>query len=898
MNRTVAALPAMFLLLAVAGAAGAAEEPGAGFAPGELLVKFRDSAGPDAVRSGLGILPGARVLRRFDAALRKTGMRRFFSGGLVRLKLPAGYGVGKAVLALRGLDVVEYAEPNYLVKSCAVPDDTQYASQYGHQIIQSEIAWNTRTEARTSAGADVVVAVLDTGCDLDHEDLAGNIWTNPGETGDDGAGGFKETNGLDDDGNGYVDDWRGWDFFWGDNDPSSEAAGIFDHSTHCCGIIGARGNNALGVCGVCWRVKIMVLKFEDVDDTGTVADAIEAIQYASSFGVRIMSNSWGVFGGQSRALTDAIAASDALFVAAAGNDGTDNDQTPFYPTSLPCGNILSVAASTSADVLTSWSCYGLHSVDIAAPGSGILSTTRGDTYSSWSGTSMSAPFVAGAAALLLAEYPGLSTAELKHKLLASSDRIAACAGKMTSEGRLNISRAIRPVVGSPSLDDPGYGDNDGTYSLGWSSAANAVRYEVHEGPVRTSVQDGAESAGGPWILNGFARSNAAANGGSWSYFSGNANNLRNTMEFNLPVLVKAGCRVSMMTSYNIETDVDFCTFDVSLDSGHHWTMLKIFNGPFTAWRQVEADLSGLEGKEVLLRFRYVTSSAGTSGGFYVDDISISNAEFADWAMLTDTETTTAYPVSGRADGTYRYRVRAIDSAGIWGSWSEARDMIVFSGALQIATESLPDGTCEAAYSHSLNALGGSGAYSWSIVSGFLPGGLTIGFADGLISGTPETGGDFSVTVDVRDMLNASATRQFSIHVNAPPPPFVVVTGELPAAAEAAHYSQQLVRSGGTAPFVWSLDSGSMPGGLGLFSNGMIEGVPVIEGTYSFTVRCTDAGGLVAVKDLAIRVEDKPGSSGCACSHAAAVPASIPGSLAPFLLLCAGLAALKIRRNRM
>jgi hypothetical protein len=882
------------VFLAFAGGFAFSESPS--YAPGELLVKFKDSASHSRRAACLSGLQG-EVMRRYDMGLRRAHMDRFFSGGLLRIKLPENVNVIALASLLSKLDIVEYAEPNWRTVRCAIPDDTQYGTQWGHGVIDSESAWDIRTEAKTAAGVDIVVGVIDTGCDYLHEDLTDNIWTNSGEMGDDGMAGQKETNGLDDDGNGYVDDWRGWDFLWADNDPMSEGSGIMDHSSHCSGIIGARGDNATGVCGVCWRVKIMILKFEDVDDTGTVADAIEAIQYAASFNVRILSNSYGIMGGKSQALEDAITASGTLFVAAAGNSNWDNDQSPFYPTNLACDNLVSVAASTSADVLASFTCWGRHSVDLAAPGHQVLSTTLGDTYTSYSGTSMSAPFVAGAAALVLAHYPSLTNAQLKHKILASTELIAACAGKMTSNGRLNLLRALQPVVGTPALVDPGILDNDGDYTLSWSTAAEAVRYEVQEGRVETTSLEDVEAVGGPWIMTGFTRSTAAAHGGTYAYFSGNTNNLRNTLEFHKPVLVLSGGKVSYWTSYNTETDWDYCFFQVSEDNGHHWTTLKIYNGPLTSWLASEINLSAYEGKVVLLRFRYYTDGAGANGGCYVDDIELTNLEHADWTALTTTETGTSYPIVGNGDGTYRYRVRAFDTNDIYGMWSDVEDMEVYTGALSVDTTSLADAMTGTAYSQTLLARGGSGAYTWSLSVGVLPGGLSL--LAGVISGTPDAGSDgtYDITVQVTDALSATATQALTLKVDAPPPPLVIETVSLPPGTEAVSYTEQLVSSGGTAPVVWSLASGRMPDGLNLYATGEVSGVPVIAGDYTFTVLCSDADLTAVTQELTIHVMEKSEKDGCSCAPGAGSthPAYILGCILPYLVFCA--AVLLARRRR-
>jgi len=320
------------------------------YVEGELLVKYRGSV-PEAARAlGLGEI-GARKLREFAGI------------GVEHVKLPAGMAVEEGLSVFRANPDVEYAEPNYIVKAEAVPDDPRYNELWGLNIIDAPGAWDI-----TNGVSSVVVAVVDTGVDYNHPDLQANIWNNAGET--------SCTNGIDDDGNGYPDDCRGWDFSGNDNDPMD----IDVHGTHVAGIIGATGNNGIGVAGVNWRVSIMPLRFLDSSGFGDIAGAIAAIDYARTNGARVVNCSWGSYG-YSQALKDTIDVSPAvLFVCAAGNDGLDTEINPHYPSGLGSANVISVGASDSADNLAHYSNFGLTSVDVAAPGgggtygTGILST--------------------------------------------------------------------------------------------------------------------------------------------------------------------------------------------------------------------------------------------------------------------------------------------------------------------------------------------------------------------------------------------------------------------------------------------------------------------------------------------------------------------------------------------
>src|SRR6266540_429935 len=291
--------------------------------------------------------------------------------------------------------------------------------------------WGVSTGSR-----NVVVGVIDTGVDFGHPDLAPTMWINPGED----CPGCR-ANGVDDDGNGYVDDWRGWDFVNHDNDPFDDAG----HGTHVAGTIGAAGNNGIGISGVNWNVSIMALKFLSASGTGSTADAVSAILYASAEGAVVTNNSWG---GEdfSQALRDAIAAADAsgsLFVAAAGNSFADTDTEPNYPSSFDLPNVVSVAATDASDRRAWFSNYGRRTVDLGAPGTNIYSTWPGRSYRYEDGTSMATPHVSGAAALAKAAFPDATAVGLKALLLRTVDPNSALAASSTTGGRLNVNSAVR-----------------------------------------------------------------------------------------------------------------------------------------------------------------------------------------------------------------------------------------------------------------------------------------------------------------------------------------------------------------------------------------------------------------------------------------------------------------------
>ncbi len=277
--------------------------------------------------------------------------------------------------------------------------------------------------------------MVDTGVDYNHPDLAPNIWQNTREI----------INGKDDDGNGYVDDVRGWNFVAKNNDPMDDNG----HGTHCAGTIAAVGNNGIGVAGTAWNVKIMPLKFLNEKGSGYISDAISAILYASRNGASVISNSWSGTG-YSQSLKDAIDASNAVVICAAGNSGANADIAPQYPAAFTSSNILSIAATDYNDKLASFSNYGAVSVDLAAPGVSIYSTAKSGGYQYLSGTSMATPHVSGVAALLKSQNPSMSASQIRSRIFNSVDVVSSLAGKVASGGRLNAAKALGGAAPTPT----------------------------------------------------------------------------------------------------------------------------------------------------------------------------------------------------------------------------------------------------------------------------------------------------------------------------------------------------------------------------------------------------------------------------------------------------------------
>jgi subtilisin family serine protease len=386
------------LLLAPASAGAAEPSLLVGMAPGA-------SAASDAP-----VAPGIRVVRGGAATARR----------------------------LRQLPGVRWVEPNrrFSASSISAPTDPLFGQQWALRSARVPAAWSTAT------GGEVPVAVLDSGIDLSNPDLAGNLWTNPGEV---------PGNGVDDDGNGFVDDVHGADTVSHDGDPADGLG----HGTAVASLIGARGDNGLGISGVAWRVRLMPVKVLHDRGWGTTVTLITGLRYAVANGARVINLS--VNGSEpSQALEEAIRqaeAQGALVVTSAGNDGENRDRVASYPASIGSPALLTVASSSRAGNLGSGSAYGVAGVDIAAPGEGVITSGLNGAFASQSGTSFAAAYVSGAAALLASARPSATAAQLRNALVRSARR-GAGVDRWIGGGRLDVQAALerlqRPRAGRRS----------------------------------------------------------------------------------------------------------------------------------------------------------------------------------------------------------------------------------------------------------------------------------------------------------------------------------------------------------------------------------------------------------------------------------------------------------------
>lgn len=409
-----------------------------GFRSDRILVKPK----PGSNLGGANVLLGASVVRMFPDL-----------GSVQIVQLPAGKSTADAIAQYQQSGLVEYAEPDYNVKVLAEPNDFRFTDgslwnlhntgqnggTKGADIHATE-AWDARTSAD-----NVIVAVIDTGVRYTHEDLAANMWINPGEMAGDG---------LDNDQDGYVDDVHGINTIANDGDPVDDHG----HGSHVAGIIGAVGNNKVGVVGVAWKVQIMACKFINSHGEGTVSDAIICIDYARKHGAKVINASWGGPAFNSQALRDAIAnARNAgiIFVAAAGNSGVDNENAAeaVYPASFDLDNIISVLATTRNDEMAFFSNYGATTVDIGAPGLDVFScwNSSDDSYQYFLGSSMAAAHVTGACALAMANFPNENYRQIIDRILGGADPLPNLAGKCVTGGRLNLKNILGSSGAKPKV---------------------------------------------------------------------------------------------------------------------------------------------------------------------------------------------------------------------------------------------------------------------------------------------------------------------------------------------------------------------------------------------------------------------------------------------------------------
>lgn len=438
----------LFILLSLSYASHARGQAPSNYAPDEVIIKLKNDRRGAQAQSFLGKVQSEKGLQ-----LKNSWSRM----GMFHFGLKPGENLEAKMSELRQDPDVEYVEPNYYLNkldvggfSEVVSDDEMSAMSSGSYQATSAPIEVTSSWSLLTGGSTPIVAIIDTGVDTNHNVFTRGdaMWRNPGETGLDSNGNNKSTNGIDDDGNGYIDDVHGWNFV-------SSSNNVFDnngHGTHVAGIVLGVGQNIYASNPGAAPFKIMALKFLNGQGSGKTSDAIKAIYYAVNNGASVLNNSWGGYS-YSSALHEAVVYSynaGVSFVAAAGNETNNNDNSPMYPASYNVPNVISVAATTDSDNLASFSNYGRNTVGLASPGYRIYSTYPGNSWGLSSGTSMASPFVAGLAAGIMKNQPNILGYQLKEVILTNTDPVTALATKVQTQGRMNVYDALS-AAGSVSI---------------------------------------------------------------------------------------------------------------------------------------------------------------------------------------------------------------------------------------------------------------------------------------------------------------------------------------------------------------------------------------------------------------------------------------------------------------
>lgn len=443
------------------------------YVPGEVIVKLRGKAGSFSSGAFLGKAT-AEGKMKLKSSWKGLNMHHF--------SLKQGESVEATVADLQKNPDVEFAEPNYIFRATqgvaqqkdleAPMSLEQIQATVGAQAVAQTFAPIDLSQAwshETPGLAPPIVAVIDTGIDYNHSVFvnSGALWTNPGEI---------PGNGIDDDGNGYIDDVQGWNFVAGTNNPYDDDT--HGHGTHVSGIILGTTQDIFASPIAAAKIRIMPLKFLDSNGSGTTSAAVQAIYYAVNNGAKVINNSWGG-GSYSNSLISALNYAythDVAVIAAAGNNGSDNDVNPMYPSSYPIPNIVSVAATSDWDTLTGFSNYGATTVHVASPGLSIRSTLPGNVYGYLSGTSMATPFVSGIAALIVRESPTMNGYQVKEVILDSAQAITGLSGKVSTGARINVDNSIVSAKSAVvATSQPNFDASSAMRSTASTSAAGCGR---------------------------------------------------------------------------------------------------------------------------------------------------------------------------------------------------------------------------------------------------------------------------------------------------------------------------------------------------------------------------------------------------------------------------------------
>jgi subtilisin family serine protease len=628
---------------------------------GELLVKLKPNQDIDRFLSSRS-LKGVEALERFEMPAQ---MQEQFGGKLLRLKLPEGVTTAQGMAVLEHDSRLAFVSPNEKRFACKTSDDPMAGELWGMEKIGMPQVW----ERTQGSHQGPIIAVLDTGCELTHPDLRDNLWTNTKEI---------PANGIDDDGNGVIDDIHGYNASEQTGDPYDD----YGHGTHCAGTIGAKGNNGQGVMGVNWDAQLMPVKMM-VKGEGSVADTVRAVIYATNNGAQITSNSYT--GPYSQAEFEVFQASPLLHICAAGNETKDNDVGQYYPSedygsypaSYELANIISVASSDSNDRMSGFSNYGAKTVDLAAPGSKIVSTVPGGGYEIKSGTSMATPHVAGVAGIIATLHPEATPAQIKDRLLNTVDVLPAFNGKVLTGGRLNAARATGESTQIPeSAKSTGSSARFNQAQLNWTSPDGGpvklfseLRWTDADGrerSFRVPSKAGEMQAQIPlypspvarklnldlvqvdqwttpsaatavsvevpaawvapleWVGDGkWGQVDVPGRGKVWTDSpSGNYTNRENSSLTTKPFRLEGSKNeLTFDARHRLEPMSDNVNVEIREVGSDKWKSLQDYTS-YSNWKSERVDLSAYDGKTVELRFHLTTDSVKSEDGIYLDRICV------------------------------------------------------------------------------------------------------------------------------------------------------------------------------------------------------------------------------------------------------------------------------------
>src|SRR5215469_1908592 len=890
----------------------------AAFRDGVALVAFLSDATPEQRAKALTDAGAVEI--------------RVIGQGAHVVRVPAGH-VMQAMESLKNTGVVRYAEPDFQQSVSGVPNDPNFSRQWAllntGQTVNGVAGTRGADEGAlgawsiTTGSASVVVAVVDTGIEYNHPDLAPNVWSNPG--------------GI----NGCAAGTHGYNVLNATCDPMDDDTSFSGHGTHVAGIIGAATNNGMGVAGVNWQTSLLGVKWVAADGFGFTSDLISALDWViqakkTGVNIRIVNDSQTWPGtATSQALSDeidALGANDILFVTAAGNTAQNNDAVPRYPCVYDRPNQICAAASNQKDGLWSSSNFGHQTVDLAAPGVNIFSTLRNGTYGFISGTSMAAAEVSGAAALVLSTgYQ--SVTNLRATLLSAVDPFSAFATTTRTGGRLNICRAIAgcgagaPVNTAPPVisGTPRVGQTLTTTGGAWLGSPTSFAYQWQRcdvsrancsaiGSAATTSYTLAAADVGSTIRSAVTAANAAGSATAASGATGvvqanfgialvqqasvqgtgvgslslsfpgsnTAGNLivavvrASTTSQTVTVTDQLGNRyvdavaqaqatdghqIHIFYSANISAGANTVTAKFSATNNHPWLAVFEYSGLSTAFPLDRT--AGAQGNTTAVSSG-ATPQTRSATQLVFGAMGLPASSQVIWTAGTgyaieQQDTTTVGSRAATEDGIASSPGAFAATYTLNGSTNWSAAVATFSttpitAPLTITTTSLPNGTVNTAYSATLSATGGVPPYTWT-ESGALPPGLALG-SNGAISGTPTAPGTSSFVAQVTDAVSTSATQSLSITVTSPPP--TITTTSLPNGTVNTAYSATLTATGGVPPYTWT-ESGALPPGLALGSNGAISGTPTTSGTSNFVAQVTDAASASATQSLSITISTITGT---------------------------------------